>query len=574
MLEEYDKIKRKGLSERELLNSLSTPGQGEVDAKLQYEGLAWTLVFTADKNEWGTHYGPCLIGHDKEGNRVEYPSRELITPAAVEYWVKRCGEVVNPFLKVRYCGLVWDYYRLLPNQQKPSDLYERYTSSLLELVRGDYLEYKVLAKDYIQICFELVKTNPEKLAEWKEVLHDYVASEPIESTHIGIGCTEIDYINSTRDIFTKEERQRAAELFRRRYAYFEDGHDFYTLKELTDISYEYYFRHGEKEQAYKVLMHLVPFIRSNKSLNAGQREFFYATIAGRLRQLQDYKAEENDVMVMMHRAVKESIRQLKRKPRLINIPKEKWDSWVSEMTSGSKEEQYKWFVLHFLPNISKTKASLVEQSKDILWFNVPTKLYGEDAPGSTIPSYNQDKEGNLVMQIARDIQMNDALLVNLLQQHIENKVITEEILDDYISRSPLIDEERKKVMQEIVKLYFDGQYMVFSHMIVPPIEAMIRNLLQWAGVNVLQSQYKESGYQYITLDQLLREPIIDKVFNCEETGFSVSMYLRVLLTDQRGCNYRNIICHGLVNPASININVASRLLHAFMFLLFVHLEEK
>ena len=362
----------------------------------------------------------------------------------------------------------------------------------------------------------------------------------------------------------------------RRYAYFEDGHDFYTLKELTDISYEYYFRHGEKEQAYKVLMHLVPFIRSNKSLNAGQREFFYATIAGRLRQLQDYKAEENDVMVMMHRAAKESIRQLKRKPRLINIPKKKWDSWVSEMTSGSKEEQYKWFVLHFLPNISKTKASLVEQSKDILWFNVPTKLYGEDAPGSTIPipSYNQDKEGNLVMQIARDIQMNDALLVNLLQQHIENKVITEEILDDYISRSPLIDEERKKVMQEIVKLYFDGQYMVFSHMIVPPIEAMIRNLLQWAGVNVLQSQYKESGYQYITLDQLLREPIIDKVFNCEETGFSVSMYLRVLLTDQRGCNYRNIICHGLVNPASININVASRLLHAFMFLLFVHLEEK
>jgi hypothetical protein len=43
-------------------------------------------------------------------------------------------------------------------------------------------------------------------------------------------------------------------------------------------------------------------------------------------------------------------------------------------------------------------------------------------------------------------------------------------------------------------------------------------------------------------------------------------YLRMLLTDPRGWNIRNTICHGLAPSSSVNMAVADRIVHAALLL--------
>ena len=92
--------------------------------------IAWKLVFSNEVNKWGTHYGPIFIGNNN-GETFEIPSRDEITSDALQYWYKRYETVQNPLLKVRYCGLVWDFYYLLPDKRKPFDLYDNLSRFLV-----------------------------------------------------------------------------------------------------------------------------------------------------------------------------------------------------------------------------------------------------------------------------------------------------------------------------------------------------------------------------------------------------------------------------------------------------------
>ncbi|NEG62137.1 DUF4209 domain-containing protein [Pantoea agglomerans] len=69
------------------------------------------------------------------------------------------------------------------------------------------------------------------------------------------------------------------------------------------------------------------------------------------------------------------------------------------------------------------------------------------------------------------------------------------------------------------------------------------------------------GLHLKTFDELLRDPIVENCF-----GINASFYLRILLTDQRGWNLRNDVCHGISPADSFNYMTADRLLHVILFL--------
>lgn len=62
-----------------------------------------------------------------------------------------------------------------------------------------------------------------------------------------------------------------------------------------------------------------------------------------------------------------------------------------------------------------------------------------------------------------------------------------------------------------------------------------------------------------TLGDLLGDPDIAAV-----PGTDWIIYLRVLLTDARGSNLRNVIRHGLASAAAVDFRMADRLTHALL----------
>jgi len=78
---------------------------------LMWEQMAFDFIenYIDNKSECGTYFGPMLVMPNKEGEMIEYPSIQKVTPDITSYWEKRAKESGNPILRARYSSLVLDF---------------------------------------------------------------------------------------------------------------------------------------------------------------------------------------------------------------------------------------------------------------------------------------------------------------------------------------------------------------------------------------------------------------------------------------------------------------------------------
>ena len=128
-------------------------------------------------------------------------------------------------------------------------------------------------------------------------------------------------------------------------------------------------------------------------------------------------------------------------------------------------------------------------------------------------------------------------------------------------RSNLIKKDRQTVIEKGVQLYLDGDAVTACHLLMPQIEHAICMLAVKKNAQALRRQREGKGY---TLQ------LMDKLFDVKEIkdalGDDVVFYLRAFLTEQRGLNLRNDLCHGLMNPLYFDINKADRIIHVLLLL--------
>jgi hypothetical protein len=88
---------------------------------------------------------------------------------------------------------------------------------------------------------------------------------------------------------------------------------------------------------------------------------------------------------------------------------------------------------------------------------------------------------------------------------------------------------------------------------------MLSHLLEISGGAVyIPNRY--GGLALRILDETLRKDTVIKVLT-----ENLVKCLRVLLTDQRGWNLRNEVCHGMLHPERLGIAVTDRLFHKQVF---------
>ena len=80
------------------------------------------------------------------------------------------------------------------------------------------------------------------------------------------------------------------------------------------------------------------------------------------------------------------------------------------------------------------------------------------------------------------------------------------------------------------------------------------------GGSILKRRH-EGGFYFISLDEMLRNNHLVK-----SLGDDIAFYLRVVLTDQRGWNLRNNICHGLSSADLYTKSVVERIIQIFLLL--------
>ena len=181
-----------------------------------------------------------------------------MTEEAVSYWYKRSCEVVNPYLKARYSGLVWDFMKKVSAKPYPSDLYNNYIDSLLAVVSGEYPSHPVITVNISNRLFDLGCKNNKYLGKIKDVLSAFdIKYDMVDKSPRLWGMYLLLIINHKK-FFTQDEAKNVIEKHEKRLERLYNGLNkdkslFWTLKEQVTLLAEFYSKNNLQNECKRVL---------------------------------------------------------------------------------------------------------------------------------------------------------------------------------------------------------------------------------------------------------------------------------------------------------------------------------
>lgn len=143
----------------------------------------------------------------------------------------------------------------------------------------------------------------------------------------------------------------------------------------------------------------------------------------------------------------------------------------------------------------------------------------------------------------------------------------EEIID-HLYTSPVFDPDRRSLVTRGIYAWLQKDHFVAAYVLTPEIEAVLRRLLVSVGGSIYKPS-RTGGLLLRNLEEILRDDAIKQVLQDR-----IIIYFRILLTEQRGLNLRNSICHGLVPASILNRPVTDRLLHVLLVLALFRLKDR
>lgn len=572
VLNKYDALEKKRFYAHDVTSELSqVSDEDKTTLDFRYEMLAFSLVPSVNETEWGTHYGPQFYGKKSDGTPVTFPEFSSINNDAVLYWEKRAQETANPLLKMRYCGLTWDFKRIVCNDKYPNWLFDAYVQSILDVVNGDYEPHDVITVNDLESLAQLGNKSEKYKEEIKKAFTRFDDEKTKDDNAARLWGALLGYVIKNKDVFTKEEETKIVLKHEERLKRLSSpsNKNPWAANEQAKILADYYKSRQKQEDVKRVLNVMESAFRNNeKDMSPMQwmsnLEQIAATYASynlpqeRLRLLKEIEKAGNN-----------ALSEMTTKQFSFEIPKEALEQLKQMLTSGSKDEQYEKFILYFVPNREQETQQLKKLSERYPFvYMMPTHLMdSQGRPSTVVGSIENDFEGQLALHISKGIQINSVTLNYAIRALQETGALSIAYIMGRAEKCPIIDSSRTAIIRQSLVMYEAGNYITMCHLLIPQIEDSFRRLVDLTGRAVIRpvaDREKKTGYMQRIMDDILRDEVVTETF-----GSDMAFYFRLLLTDQRGMNIRNNMCHGLVDPSFFNYAVADRLLHLFCCLTLV-----
>jgi hypothetical protein len=164
---------------------------------------------------------------------------------------------------------------------------------------------------------------------------------------------------------------------------------------------------------------------------------------------------------------------------------------------------------------------------------------------------------------------------SFLHQHIQKLkecglLTTDYVMNSMFKDSLVILNEQRNILERGFEAFFQEDYLVACHLLIPQFEPVIRNLCVATGGEILRPKSNpEEGNEYKSLEGLLDQDCVKKAL-----GEDIVTYYKVLFTDSSAGNWRNLVSHGLLGADAFNADMADRVFHAFLILSLVKPIEK
>lgn len=558
----YDCEETKGFDESDITIELySIPDEERAVPENLAEWIAFSLTEGSENPTWNTYYGPFM----ELSNGTCIPSKESITLEVVSYWEQRMSEVSNPILKARYSGLLIDFKTKCDGSTR-----KKHVESLLDCVDGRYPGCELNCVVKLIRAFHLAVTMKDKdlIARVKTSIINYEQSAATDYD-VGLWGRLFMLILENKKNLEDEEAAfvsriegRIARLCEKQIDGKDDERfDVFVIEEGVELLAKYYEKRQKKEEVKRVLDVL------NAAFHKGFSTLSIMQINGLLDRMNrlyskfGFQPEAKDILVELQQNSVALSNELTTINASVKIPTQQIDNHVKKMTEGTFDEVMAKFLFSYIPEKSKMEDELREKvTKNPLFAQFPNQILDyKGRPSSVIGGIENDFEGHLVLHIHDALESYHVLMHPVIQSAIEKGLFNVGSIMQYVKECPFFESDRTLIVEHGLKAYFNGDLVTTIHLLIPQIENAVRNIVEMSNRSTIKPQGNGNGYELKTFDELLRDDAIVQVDDGD-----LSLYLRVLFTNQRGWNLRNIICHGIAPLSTFNQAAADRVLHALI----------
>ncbi len=544
----------------------------EIDKESKLVFLAESMAFQftenypEQSNVWGTYYGPMAVFKNEEGDWVESPSIRLITPEILNYWIKRSNEAKHPILKIRYADLVWDIYKKITKNNPPVLMAQLVIDETLLLIQKKLYtkEINIITK-IKRACSIALSINDKprllKIIEQIISLEDKVA----EDRYPGLWGFSFDTLinNKKVELEPNQEEKLILDLENRflRLVKTDAAHPFEAEAAALRLA-KYYRSKDQQKKAHKIIQQLGNFyIKASESAtplaaHSWMHKMYEIYISYGMQN------EANKISHQLKDIGKKVVDNMKTVSSKISIPIEKIKKYTEEIIQGTLTDSLTRIAWELLPDLENIKSQLKDISKKapLLSLVEQSVFDREGRVTSKVGSVEDDLDGRILQQYSQNLYFDSIFLNECL---IELKKKFNPSVDELLTclyESPVYSIEFKDIVSLGLDRYLNADFISAAHLLIPQIENSLRKLLTM-NKGVIYKQSRTGGLLLRNLDEILRDEMVKLTLS-----ENIITYLKVVLTDQRGWNLRNEVCHGIAHPLVFTGIMCDRILHILLLL--------
>ncbi|MGH7241036.1 MAG: DUF4209 domain-containing protein [Candidatus Saccharimonadales bacterium] len=515
--------------------------------------------------ENGSHYLPVTGGDVGQ-----------VSSAMVDYWVGRASETMNPLLKARYAGLAWEFGKTKLRMPIDHKVAITQIEALLEISKSDLHDEHINTIDKLLLALEVAcSLNAKDLIEkTKLALLEYEARIG-EDKYPGLWGFSFDaLIRNKKAALSEEERAKLIADLEGRFGRLilpnDSGiPDHWGAEHAASRLADYYRSTGDLVNMKRVVRSLGAAWGAASSQAEPQLASAWLEHMHSVYESYGLQEEADHLLKQLRLLAPRVLESMKKIEQRVEIPPEEYEALLQRMVEGGLEKSLLRLTVRFYPKQKAVKEFLEKASAAAPLSSLLTKqLIATDGHVTAVIGPAQDDiDGNIVDGVCRLLQFEAPFLAHVMMKLQETYNLNSASIVGHLLKSPTFRVEREEFLKKGLDAYFSDDYMNCIHVLVPQIEEAVRHLLEKCGGAVLKSN-RSGGYDLRTLDDLLRDKDIIKAL-----GEDIAIYLRILLTDRRGWNMRNTICHGMLSIEEVGRPIADRLIHSLMCLALVREEQ-
>lgn len=549
-----------------ILRSLVSEGEQAIGDLLN-ELIAFSFGEHNEKDEvgWKTYFGPGMIWYAGEKTIIT-PDISLVDANTIDYWKKRVSETSNPLLKARYAGLVWDMEKKITDKKPSIDYVIANIESLISLSDANRYKYDVNVKDKLERALSLSTgiNNPGLIESARKAILAYEDKIAIDDKP-GLWGFSYDYlIDNKKVLLTEKEETKIISSLESRFERLTESEnpDAHAAEVAATRLAAYYQKRSKPDDTRRVMLQLGKAYEADKDPSVLIR-------SGRLEHLHKlyvyYKLHEDaKVLLIKLRTISAGAKdELKTFSQEITFPREEVERLIDSLLGYDEKTSTSNIVGYFIPDKDENEKQLIALAKKHpLSFMMGVNIIDERGRSvAQIGSIMNDLEGRVIQQISQHLDFTAMFLRLALAAYIDKfEIGAKKFINDYLKLSPAFTFGRWQIIERSLTAYLAGDYMLFIHFIIPQIEDAFRTLVEISGGQIMKP-HRGGALHLKTFDDVLRDESLLRIF-----GENFILYSRILLTEQRGWNLRNDLCHGLMSEGKMGVMAADRLFHILITL--------